>query len=114
MSTWHYAALHIPGHSLGMDNSPAPLPQKNSSAFFFQSAAAFGIALLTMIVGIYYLPADPWIKGFLGLGTMFLTTSTFTLGKVIRDQQEGQYMVSRLDQVRLDRILAEHDPFKRD
>ena len=85
---------------------------KNTTAFFAQSALAFGIALLTMMVAIFYLPGDPWPKAFLALGTLFLTTSSFSLAKCVRDAQETQYVVSRLDQARVDRILAEHDPWK--
>jgi hypothetical protein len=85
---------------------------KNSTAFYAQSALAFGLALFTMLVAIYYLPADPWPKAFLALGTVFLTTSAFSLAKCVRDAHESQYVVSRLDQARLDRILAEHDPWK--
>ena len=86
--------------------------QKNTSAFFAQSAIAFGIALFTMLIAVYYLPADPWPKAFLALGTLFLTTSAFTLAKCVRDAQENQYVVSRIDQARVDRILADHDPWK--
>ena len=94
----------------GMDNQ-AP-NQKNSNAFFAQSALAFGVALLTMLVAVFYLPADPWPKAFLALGTLFLTTSAFSLAKCVRDAQESQYVFSRLDRARVDRILAEHDPWK--
>ena len=93
-----------------MDNS-APAP-KNTNAFFAQSAIAFGLALFTTLVAIYYLPSDPWPKAFLALGTLFLTTSAFTLAKCVRDAHESQYVVSRLDRARVDRILAEHDPWK--
>lgn len=96
-----------------MDNSSAALPPKNTSAFFLQAGLAFGIALLTMVVAIFYVPVDPWVRAFLALGTMFLTTSAFTLAKCIRDAQESQYVVSRLDQARIERLLAEHDPFNR-
>ena len=85
---------------------------KNTSAFFAQSAVAFGVALLAMLVAIFYLPADPWPKAFLALGTLFLTTSAFTLAKCVRDAQENLTVVSRLDQARIDRILADHDPWK--
>ena len=85
---------------------------KNTTAFFAQSAVAFGVALFTMLVAIYYLPADSWPKAFLALGTLFLTTSSFTLAKCVRDAQETQHVVSRLDQARVDRILADHDPWK--
>jgi hypothetical protein len=88
------------------------VPTKNTSAFFAQSAVAFGVALFTMMIAVYYLPGDPWPKAFLALGTLFLTTSSFTLAKCVRDAQESQYVVSRIDQARVDRILAEHDPWK--
>ncbi|KQW53158.1 hypothetical protein ASC77_02350 [Nocardioides sp. Root1257] len=91
--------------------SPTPA-SKNTTAFFAQSAAAFGLALLTMLVAIFYLPADPWPKAFLALGTLFLTTSSFSLAKCVRDAQESQYVASRIDQARVDRILADHDPWK--
>jgi hypothetical protein len=85
---------------------------KNTTAFYAQSAIAFGLALFTMLIAVYYLPVDPWPRAFLALGTVFLTTSTFSLAKCVRDAQENQYVVSRLDQARVDRILAEHDPWK--
>ena len=89
-----------------------PNQSKNTSAFFMQAGVSFGIALLTMIVAVLYLPVDPWIRAFLGLGTLFLTTSSFTLATCIRDAQENQYVVARLDQARVDKILSEHDPFR--
>ncbi len=61
---------------------------------------------------VLYLPVDPWVRAFLGLGTLYLTTSAFTLAKCIRDAQETQSVVTRLDQARVDKILAEHDPFR--
>jgi hypothetical protein len=89
-----------------------PHQSKNTNAFFLQAGVAFGVALLTMVVAVLYLPVDPWIRAFLGLGTMFLTTSAFTLAKCVRDAQENQYVVARLDQARVDKLLAEHDPFQ--
>jgi len=86
-------------------------PTKNTSAFYVQAGISFAVALLTMIFAIFYLPVDPWIRAFLALGTMFLTTSSFTLAKCVRDAQEDSYVVARIDQARVDRILAEHDPF---
>ena len=87
-------------------------PTKNTNAFFLQAGISFAVALLTMIFAIFYVPVDPWIRAFLGLGTMFLTTSSFTLAKCVRDAQDDNYVVTRLDRARVDKILAEHDPFK--
>ena len=89
-----------------------PTQSKNTNAFFMQAGISFGIALLTMIFAVIYLPADPWIRAFLGLGIMYLTTSAFTLAKCVRDAQENQAVYARLDQARVDKILAEHDPFR--
>lgn len=89
-----------------------PTPSKNTNAFFLQAGISFAVALLTMIFAVIYLPVDPWIRAFLGLGVMYLTTSTFTLAKCVRDSQENQAVHARLDQARVDKILAEHDPFR--
>ena len=91
------------------ENTPAP---KNTTAFYAQAAIAFGLALFAMLVAVYYLPADPWPKAFLALATIFLTTSAFTLAKCVRDAQETQHVVARLDQARVDKILSDHDPWK--
>ena len=89
-----------------------PHQNKNTNAFFLQAGVSFAVALLAMVVAVLYLPVDPWIRAFLALGTLFLTTSSFTLAKCVRDAQENQYVVSRLDQARVDKLLAEHDPFQ--
>ena len=88
-----------------------PNSPKNTNAFFAQAGISFAIALLAMVFAILNLPVDPWIRGFLGLGTLYLTTSAFTLAKCVRDAQEEQYVLARLDRARLDHMLAEHDPF---
>jgi hypothetical protein len=85
---------------------------KNTNAFYAQAGISFAIALLTMVFAVIYLPVDPWMRAFLGLGVMYLTTSAFTLAKCVRDAQENQSVYARLDQARVDKILAEHDPFR--
>jgi hypothetical protein len=105
----HVVPQDVP-ETLGMDNT-APT-SKNTTAFYAQSAIAFGLALFTMLIAIYNLPVDPWPRAFLALGTLFLTTSAFSLAKCVRDAQENQTVYSRLDQARVDRILADHNPWK--
>jgi hypothetical protein len=63
----------------------------SGTAFFFQAAISFGIALVATTVGIVYLPVDPWIRAFLVVGALYLVTSALA---------------------RLDKLFAEHDPFK--
>lgn len=61
---------------------------------------SFAIAISLMIVGIYYLPVDWWIRGYLYMGTLFLTASTLTLSKALRDKHEYERAVSRIRNMR--------------
>jgi hypothetical protein len=81
-------------------------------AFFAQAALSFGLALFAVSAGIAFLPVNGWVRAFLALGMLFLTTSAFTLAKCVRDRQEDSSIISRVDQARLDKLLAEHDPYK--
>ena len=83
-----------------------------TAAFFAQAALSFGLALLAVSIGIAYLPVNGWVRAFLAVGMLFTVTSAFTLAKCVRDRQEDSYLVSRVDQARLDKLLAEHDPFR--
>jgi hypothetical protein len=42
------------------------------------------------LLGIYYMPIDLWIKGFIIMGLFFTVGSTFTLAKTIRDRHESR------------------------
>jgi hypothetical protein len=84
---------------------------KNTAAFFLQAAIAFGVSFLTALAGIFFLPLDAWQRGFLAITVLFLVSSAFTLAKVIRDQQEAATVRVRLDEARMEKLLAEYDPF---
>ncbi|MEV7090012.1 YiaA/YiaB family inner membrane protein [Streptomyces sp. NPDC093085] len=91
----------------------SPVKQQNTAAYYAQAVASFALALVAMAVGIVQLDASAWVRGFLGVTVLYLTTSAFTLAKVIRDRQEAGQLVSRVDQARMEKILAEHDPFQK-
>ncbi|MFD0313995.1 YiaA/YiaB family inner membrane protein [Streptomyces flavalbus] len=93
--------------------SETPVKQQSTAAFYGQAVASFGVAIAATAVGIYHLKADAWVRGFLGIAVLYLVTSAFTLAKVIRDRQEAGQIVSRVDQARLEKLLAEHDPFEK-
>jgi hypothetical protein len=88
-----------------------PRSPKNTAAFYAQAAISFGVALFGIVIGELYLPVDGWVRAFLALATLYLVTATFTLAKCVRDAQEDGNVISRLDQVRLERLLAEFDPY---
>jgi hypothetical protein len=89
-----------------------PKQPTNTTAFFVPAGVSFGLALLSLLIGILYLEVDPWVRAFLGLAVVFLTTSAFTLAKCVRDHQESSAIYQRIDQARVDKILSEHDPFQ--
>ncbi|MBT2540966.1 hypothetical protein J7E99_09680 [Streptomyces sp. ISL-44] len=88
-----------------------PVKQQNTGAYYGQAVASFGVAISAVAIGIYNLEVDGWVRAFLGIAVLYLTTSAFTLAKVIRDRQEATGIVSRVDQARMEKILAEYDPF---
>lgn len=82
-----------------------------TAAFFLQAAIAFGVSLIGLLGGILFLPIDMWQRMFLAMSALFVVTSAFTLAKVIRDQHEAATIRVRLDEARMEKLLAEHDPF---
>ncbi|MFH8977516.1 YiaA/YiaB family inner membrane protein [Streptomyces sp. NPDC017890] len=93
--------------------SDTPVKQQSTAAFYGQAVASFAVAMTATAVGIYNLQADAWVRAFLAVAVLYLVTSAFTLAKIIRDRQEAGQIVSRVDQARLDKLLAEHDPFEK-
>jgi hypothetical protein len=87
------------------NNAPSP-------AWLFQVKAAFGISAVGLLTGVAWLPLDPWKRSFLAMGTLFLVNSTFALAKTLRDDHESKRVHTRLDDARLVKLLAEHDPFR--
>ena len=86
-----------------------PLRPRTTIAFFMQAAISFAVSLAVTIIGIGYLHDSRWVRAFLALGLLYVVTSSFTLAKCIRDRQEEGVLVIRVDQARLDKLLAEQD-----
>lgn len=93
-----------------METKPPAPP--TSAAFHLQAVISFGVSLLAVGLALWNMPADPWVRAFLAVSVLWVTTSAFTLAKVVRDRQESSTVLSRVDQARLDKLLAGHDPFK--
>jgi hypothetical protein len=91
-----------------------PIQPSQTAAFYVQAILSFAISLTSMTLALAYLPAAGWVRAFLALGLLYVVTSTVTLCKVVRDRHEQSEVTNRVDQARLDKLLAEHDPFKVD
>ncbi|MFI2608186.1 YiaA/YiaB family inner membrane protein [Kitasatospora sp. NPDC018619] len=90
----------------------APMQSRTTAAYFVQAVLSFTLSGIALAAGIAYLPVGGWTRAFLGIGLLYTVTSAFTLAKVVRDRQESNEMVTRVDQARLEKLLSEHDPYR--
>jgi len=62
--------------------------RKDTTAWVFQVWASFVVATSASTIGILYLPTDNIVKGSMGMSFAFSISSSFTLAKTIRDNQD--------------------------
>lgn len=89
-----------------------PFRNDHSAAWGFQTKVSFVVSLTGLILGLVYLPVEPWARAYLATASLYAITSAINLSKAMRDEHEATRVVSRVDEVKLERLLAEHDPFK--
>jgi len=86
-----------------------PTLQRDSPGWIFYVHASFTIAVTLMCAGIYLLPVNLWIKGYLMMGLFFTIGSTVTLSKTVRDMHESQRLVNRIKEVKTEKMLNEYN-----
>ncbi|ABW29204.1 MULTISPECIES: YiaA/YiaB family inner membrane protein [Acaryochloris] len=96
-----------------MSDKQITTPTVHTSAWIAQTWISFTVSIAATAIGIVYMPVNPWMKGYLGMGTLFSIGSTISLSKTIRDVEESKRVLSRLDEAKLEKLLAEHDPFNK-
>lgn len=84
--------------------------QKDTSAWITQVRISFMLSITATSVSIAYLPVNNWVKSYMAMGYLFSLSSAFTLAKTIRDNQEASRLTARIDEARVEKILAEHHP----
>jgi hypothetical protein len=62
-----------------------------------------------MVAGIYNFPTDLWVKGFLGMGLLFVVGSSFSLAKTLRDEHEVKKLVNLLADAKTEKMLHEYE-----
>ena len=81
----------------------------HSSAWVAQTWISFLLSVGGTSLGIFFLPVDAWIKGFMGMGLAFSVGSTVSLSKTQRDLHESKRIISKLEEAKVEKILAEHN-----
>lgn len=80
----------------------------DSPSWVFFVKCSFACALGGMIFGVTVMPVEIWMRGYMILGTLFLTGATFTLSKTLRDQFEGAKLINKLAQARTEKLLKDY------
>lgn len=71
---------------------------------------SFAIAGMMLAIGIFFLPADIWIKGYLSMAAVFMVGSSFTLAKTLRDEHEADRLINKIEDAATERVLREAVP----
>ncbi len=66
---------------------------------------AFAISFVGMAIGIFYIPADFSVKGFLAMTYFFSVTSCFMVVKVVRDKHESDQIINRVENAKTEKFL---------
>ncbi len=82
-------------------------PIKHSGAFVAFSYLSFGLSVLMIGGGIFVMPIDHWMKGFLMMGTVMLVQSCIILTKTIRDNVEAEKLLNRIEDAKTERLLMD-------
>ncbi len=83
--------------------------QQDSAAWLVFVKLSFIISLAAMGIGIYFIPAALWVKGYLAMGLLFVTGSTLTLSKTLRDEHEAKKIINQIQDVKTERILRDYE-----
>ncbi|MDM4770337.1 YiaA/YiaB family inner membrane protein [Solimonas sp. SE-A11] len=80
----------------------------DSPGWIFFVKASFACAFGGMVFGLTVMPVEIWMRGYMILGTLFLTGATFTLAKTLRDQFEANKLINKVAQARTEKLLKEY------
>ena len=88
------------------------LPAAHSPAWVVQSWLSFAVSVLATALGVYALPDGGWVKGFLAMGLLFTVGSSLSLAKTVRDLHDAHRLTAGIDEARVTKLIAEHNPLK--
>jgi hypothetical protein len=81
--------------------------QPHSNAWVTFTYGSFLGSALLVGVGVFFLPVDLWVKGYLTMGIVMLVQTCVTLTKTVRDVHESGRLVNRIEDAKAERLLME-------
>jgi hypothetical protein len=83
--------------------------QDHTSAWVIQTWVSFIVSVGATAIGIFYLPVDAWVKGYMGMGVAFSVGSTISLTKTQRDLHESKRITAKIEEAKVEKLLTEHN-----
>jgi hypothetical protein len=84
-----------------------PTTPTHSHAWVTFTYVSFAASAFMVGLGIFLLPLDLSIKGYLAMGFLMLTQSCITMTKTMRDNVESGRLVNRIEDAKAERLLME-------
>ena len=81
--------------------------QPHSGAFVTFSYVSFAASAFLVALGVFFMPIDLWMKGYLTMGIVMLVQTCVTLTKTLRDRHESSKLVNRIEDARAECLLME-------
>jgi hypothetical protein len=81
----------------------------DSPAWILYSWLSFAIASAMMGIGILMMSGDPRTQAYFAMAALFLTGSSFTLAKTVRDRHESQRLHQRIDEAKTEQLLKTYE-----
>ncbi len=80
--------------------------QPDSGAWAAFTMASFAASVAMVALGILFLPVDLATRGYMAIGMLMLVQSSITATKTVRDRHEGTRLHKRLEEARVEELLA--------
>ena len=84
--------------------------QRDSASWLFFVKISFVLAVLSLGLGIYFMPTELWVKGYMAMGSLFTIGTSITLSKTLRDEHESMKLINKISEAKTERILKTYDP----
>jgi hypothetical protein len=85
--------------------NPAP-QQPHSGAWVSFTYASFAASVAMVVLGILFLPVDLATRGYMAIGMLMLVQSSIVVTKTARDRHEGARLHKRIEEARVEELLA--------
>jgi len=83
--------------------------QSHSGAWIAFNYANLAVALAMTVGGVFFLPLEIWIKGYMLMGIAMLLSSAISVTKTIRDVQESSRFLNKIEDAKTEQLLMRMD-----